>query len=444
MLELAATTMAPAEVRPSLRRSILADGLPLVMDLDASQGSRLVDAVTGDAYLDLFSFVASNALGHNHPALAGPAGRAELGRAAIHKPSNSDCYTVEYAEFVSTFRRVVGDPRLGHYFFVEGGSQAVENALKAAFDFKSRLNEAAGRSPSLGTKILHLREAFHGRGGYTLSLTNTEPVKTDRFPKFDWPRISSPYAGTYRDGRPRDVPALEQKALAQARAAFAAAPGDIAAFIAEPIQGEGGDHHLSGEFLRAMEELVHAHDALFIVDEVQTGMGATGTPWAYQQLGLNPDIVAFGKKSQVCGIMAGGLLDRVPDNVFAVSSRLNSTWGGNLVDMVRCRLILEVIERDDLMARAATEGAVFLAGLRALARRHRVLTDPRGRGFVAAVSLPSGYLRDEVVRRLWERHVIVLGCGERTIRFRPALTAGRAELEVGLEALDAVCGTLPV
>lgn len=200
----------------------------------------------------------------------------------------------------------------------------MENALKVAFDWKSRWNESRGLSADLGgTKVLHLTEAFHGRSGYTMSLTNTEPGKVARFPKFDWPRIDSPYLA---DGR--DVEAAERQALDQARRAFADnPPDDIACFIAEPIQGEGGDHHLRPEFLQAMQELCHENDALFILDEVQTGCGITGTAWAYQQLGLSPDVVAFGKKTQVCGIMAGGRVDEVHDNVFHVSSRINSTWG---------------------------------------------------------------------------------------------------------------------
>ncbi|MDR1386004.1 MAG: L-lysine 6-transaminase [Propionibacteriaceae bacterium] len=442
MVSLSHHFLTPAEVRPSLSRSILADGFPLVLDLARSQGSRIVDGVSGQTYLDLFSFFASNALGLNHPDLTSPARLAELGRAAVNKPSNSDIYTVELAEFIATFQRVVGDPALPHLFFVEGGGLAVENALKAAFDFKSRLNQAQGKDPGLGTKVMHLRDAFHGRTGYTMSLTNTDPVKTDRFPKFDWPRITSPYLGHWADGRPRQVEALEDQALAEAEAAFAAAPDDIAAFIAEPIQSEGGDHHLRAEFLLQMQELAHAHQALFILDEVQTGLGGTGTAWAYQQLGLEPDIVAFGKKTQVCGIMAGRLLDSVEDNVFQVSSRLNSTWGGNLTDMVRARLILEVMERDGLIERAGRLGGWLVEQLTELADRHRWLTDPRGRGLLCAVSLPSTALRDEVLRRLLARRVLALSCGDRSLRLRPALTIERADLAEGLAELDAVLSEL--
>jgi L-lysine 6-transaminase len=193
-ISLPEATVEPHDVHDVLRRHLLVDGFDLVLDLEASAGSRLVDARDGTAYLDLFTFFASSALGMNHPALTGdPVFRDELLTAAMNKPSNSDVYSGEMARFVATFARVLGDPGLPHLFFVEGGALAVENALKVAFDWKSRWNEARGIDPSLGTKVLHLRDAFHGRSGYTMSLTNTDPVKTARFPKFAWPRIPSPY-----------------------------------------------------------------------------------------------------------------------------------------------------------------------------------------------------------------------------------------------------------
>ena len=387
---------------------------------------------------DRFTFFASSALGMNHPALAhDPAFRAELLTAALTKPSNSDVYTTAMARFVDTFARVLGDPALPHLFFIEGGAAAVENALKVAFDWKSRWNEAHGLGPERGTRVLHLREAFHGRTGYTMSLTNTDPVKTARYPTFDWPRIDNPYVRA--DLTAGELHDRELAALTQARAAFAAHPHDIACAIVEPIQGEGGDHHFRPAFLQALQELCHAHDALFVVDEVQTGCGLTGTAWAHQQLGLTPDVVAFGKKTQVCGVMAGRRVDEVPDNVFAVSSRINSTWGGSLTDMVRSRRILEVVEADGLIPRAAALGRRLLAMLRNLAEHHPGVTDPRGRGLMCAVTLESRELRDRVVERLRvDEHVLVLGCGTRSLRLRPALTVTERELAAGVAALDRV------
>ncbi|WP_037062578.1 L-lysine 6-transaminase [Pseudonocardia acaciae] len=429
------TSIAAADVHASLRRHMLVDGFPFVLDLDRSRGSTVVDARDGTEYLDLFTFFASSALGMNHPALAeDDAFLGELAHVAVNKPSNSDLYTVPMARFVDTFARVLGDPALPHLFFIDGGALAVENALKIAFDWKSRWNQAHGIDAGLGTRVLHLEKAFHGRSGYTMSLTNTDPNKVARFPKFDWPRIPSPSINANPD-----VEAAERQAIAAARAAFAEHPNDIACFIVEPIQGEGGDNHFRPEFLRAMQELCHEFDALFVVDEVQTGVGITGTAWAYQQLGISPDIVAFGKKTQVCGVMAGRRVDQVGDNVFSVASRINSTWGGNLTDMVRSRRILEVIERDELIARAGRLGAYLLGELRALQARHPAVTEVRGRGLMCALTLPTPEERDRVIARLREdEHVLMLGCGTSSLRLRPALTVTAAELDRAVTALDRV------
>ena len=274
-------TITAADVHETLRRHLLVDGFDLVLDTRASRGSWLVDARTGDRHLDLFSFFASAPLGMNHPALTGdPAFLAELAEVAVNKPSNSDLATIAQAQFVATFERVLGDPALPHLFLVEGGALAVENALKTAFDWKRQHNAAHGRPAELGTRVLHLRKAFHGRSGYTMSLTNTDPVKTMRYPVFDWPRIDVPAIHFPMDEAA--VSSAEAAALAQARAAFEQHPHDIACFIAEPIQSEGGDNHLRAEFLLAVQELCREHDALFVLDEVQTGCGMTGSAWAYQ------------------------------------------------------------------------------------------------------------------------------------------------------------------
>src|SRR6266704_1439127 len=425
MGELRSVQVPPSEVHERLAEHLLVDGYRLVLDAERSHGSWLVDARDGREFLDLYTHFASAPLGANPPGIVDDPGfLALLASVAASKPANPDMYTTHLAEFVETFARVLGDPALPHLFFVEGGALAVENALKTAFDWKSRRNEAAGRSRDLGTKVLHLTRAFHGRSGYTMSLTNTDPAKTDRLPAFDWPRI--------------DVPAVTQ-----ARAAFEANPHDIACFIAEPIQAEGGDNHMRPEFLQAMQALCHAYDALFVLDEVQTGVGSTGTAWAYQQLSLEPDIVAFGKKVQLGGVMAGRRVDEVADNVFQVSSRINSTWGGGLTDMVRSRRILEIIEAEGLFDNAAKAGGYLLNELHGLADRHAgLVSNARGRGLMCAIDLPDGALRDDVITRLREMQVLVLPCGERTIRFRPALNVTPDELKVGVRALDDVLGRL--
>jgi len=428
-----------ASVHATLRRHLLTDGYGLVLDLDHSQGARLRDGVTGKDYLDLFTFFASNPLGVNHPKLAGPGEAAEAFRArlmdvAINKVANSDVYTPHMARFVDTFDRVGIPAELPHAFFVDGGTLAIENALKVAFDWKVRKNWKKGYSGERGQQVLHFEQAFHGRSGYTLSLTNTDPAKTDLFPKFDWPRIPNPKVNGPEDAL--DVEEREELALNMARTAFHTNKDDIAAIIIEPIQSEGGDNHFRPQFLQALRDLADENDALLIFDEVQTGVGLTGSFWFYQQIGVTPDIVAFGKKTQVCGILAGRRVEEVEDNVFVKSSRINSTWGGNLVDMVRFDRILEVIEEDGLVARAAETGAHLQSLLAGMGERREAVTNPRGKGLLCAFDLPDTATRNAVVNRVYEEGAVILGCGTRSIRFRPALCITEAELDEGVALVE--------
>ncbi len=429
--------LTAATVHDTLRQHMLVDGFDIVPDLAKSRDAYLADARDGRRYLDFFSFYASQPLGFNHPRLAEASFVNRLGRAAVHKPSNPDMNTLEMAEFVSTFARVGIPAELPHLFLVDGGALAVENALKAAFDWKVRKNLARGLPETTGQQILHFRQAFHGRSGYTLSLTNTsDPRKTMYFPKFAWPRCSSPAARFPLTGsNMTDTEDREIQALAEVRQAFRERPDDIAAVIIEPIQCEGGENHFRGEFLRELRRITHEFDALFILDEVQTGVAATGRFWCYQHFeGAEPDILAFGKKMQICGILAGPRLDQVERNVFVESSRINSTWGGNLVDMVRATRILEVIEQDDLAANAESVGGMVLGALNDIAESDDRVTNVRGRGLLLAFDLPSPELRDRFRMACREKGLLVLTAGQRAIRMRPPLTLRKAEAEhaVGL------------
>lgn len=436
-MEVKTSTVASADVRATLGRHLLADGLPLVLDLDVSKGLRLVDAASGKTYLDLFGFYASSAVGLNHPKMTGDADFLQrLTQAALNKVTNSDVYTPHMARFLATFSRVGIPEALPHAFFVEGGALAVENALKAAFDWKVRKNFVKGYTREVGTRVLHFTHAFHGRSGYTMSLTNTDPRKVAYFPKFDWPRIESPAMVFPCTGENLDETVRrEERALAQARMAFQEHGDDIACILIEPVQSEGGDHHFRPEFLQALKDLCAEHDCLLIFDEVQTGVGMGGAFWCFEALGVTPDLIAFGKKTQVCGILAGRRLDEVHDNVFQLSSRINSTWGGNLVDMVRFDKILEIIEEDGLVDNANARGAELVAGLEALARRHEAVTQVRGRGLLVAFDLPTPGYRNRVLELCWEYGAVLLGCGHTAIRFRPPLTITADEVQEGLAIL---------
>jgi len=431
-------TLTPANVHETLGRHILADGYDMVLDIDRSHGRRLWDARRGRRVLDMFSFFATSPVGLNHPKMADPVFREKLLRAALANPTNSDIYTLEFAEFVDTFGRVGIPSYLPHAFFVAGGALGVENALKAAMDWKVRLNFRKGLTTEQGHQIVHFRDAFHGRSGYTLSLTNTaDPRKYQYFSKFDWPRITNPALRFPLDGREIErVVALEREAIEQIRRAFVERKDDIAAIIIEPIQAEGGDNHYRPEFMAALRQLADENEALLIFDEVQSGVGLTGRFWAHQHTGVRPDLMSFGKKMQVCGMLAGPKLDEEPENVFKVSSRLNSTWGGNLTDMVRSQRYLEIIEEDHLVEQAATVGQHLLAGLEALqADRPEVFSNARGRGLMCAIDFPDTATRDKVADEAYEMGMMILGCGSFSVRFRPPLDVTAAEITEALSIL---------
>jgi len=176
---------------------------------------------------------------------------------------------------------------------------------------------------------------------------------------------------------------------------------------------------------------------LLIFDEVQSGMGLTGTMWAYQQMGMAPDILAFGKKAQICGIMASDRLDEIKDNVFRVSSRINSTWGGNLVDMVRCQRYLEIMDDENLLDNARDMGARFLKGLETVdeAATGRI-TNIRGRGLMCAFDLPTTEMRGGFLSKLSTNGMMALPCGRSTVRFRPPLNVSAAEVDEALTLLE--------
>ncbi|MBN2184275.1 MAG: L-lysine 6-transaminase [Candidatus Krumholzibacteriota bacterium] len=424
------------KVHDSLSRSMLVDGYPFVLDLEKSHGTWLYDAVTGKEYLDFFTFFASSALGYNHPALTSDEFIRKLGVTAVNKVSNSDLYTKEMAEFVATFHRIAVPDYLPNLFFISGGALAVENGLKAAFDWKVRKNFEKGIKEEKGHKVIHFREAFHGRTGYTMSLTNTDPTKVNYFPKFDWPRIENPKVTFPIEDHLEEIEAAEKRAVASIEKAIADNPDDIAAIIIEPIQGEGGDNHFRKEFFHELRRIADQNEIILIFDEVQTGAGMTGKMWAHQNYDVKPDIICFGKKTQVCGIAASNRLNEV-DSVFKVSSRINSTWGGNLVDMLRAMKIFEVIEEEGLVENAAKMGKILQKHLGRMQEKYpEKISNVRGLGLFCAFDCPDGESRNKFVNDCMEKGMIILKCGVKTVRFRPPLNVNEEELAKAAEILD--------
>jgi L-lysine 6-transaminase len=410
------------DIHKNLAKFILTDGFAHVADLKKSHGSWFVDANTDKEYLDCYSLHASQPLGWNYPKLNEY--KKKLTDVVFHNISNSDLYSDPYNTFVTVFSNIT--PDFTHYFFVSGGTLGVENALKAAFDWKAQKlgwdNYHNDHNTNDQLDVIHLNEAFHGRSGYTLSLTNTGVVKTKWYPKFPWTRILNP-----KVTEELNVHALEAFSLDQAETALK--NKKVAAIILETIQGEGGDNHFRPEYFQALRNLADRYEAMLILDEVQTGVGLTGKMWAYEHFNIIPDMICFGKKTQVCGFCSTRRIDEVPNNVFTVSGRINSTWGGNLVDMVRATAYFKIIEEDNLVNNAKEVGSYFLEQLAKLP-----LKNVRGRGLMVAFDLPTTEERNKFLTKLNER-IFCLKCGEKSIRFRPHLTFNKDEVDVTVNAV---------
>lgn len=432
----------PDNVHDSLRKKMLVDGFDFVLDLERSRGLCLVDERTGKEYLDFFSFFASSPIGLNHPKINTPEFREELAETAMNKPSNSDVYTVQMAKFVEVFSQIAVKENFQHLFFVDGGTLAVENALKVAFDWKVKKNFIKGYREERGQQVIHFRQAFHGRSGYTLSLTNTDPVKIAHFPKFNWPRIINPKIKFPVEDNLQEIISIENQAIDEIYLAIKSNTDDIAAIIIEPIQAEGGDNFFRKEFHTKLRDIADENDILLIHDEVQTGIGLTGKMWCYEHY-VKPDIVAFGKKVQICGIMVTDRIDDISENVFKKSSRLNSTWGGNLTDMVRSRKNFEIIEEENLVENSRMMGNYLLNNLHELQHEFpSLVSQARGLGLMCAFDMPNPDIRKKFLDTLYENQMIMLGCGTSTIRFRTPLTIIQEEIDKGMTIIRNVLSKL--
>jgi len=426
----------PGSVRDELQKYMLADGFDLILDLSSSQGSHIVDERNNKRFTDFFTCFASMPIGLNHPKVTDDNFKSYIAGIALNKPSNSDIYTSAMATFVKTFFKIAVPKEFKYSFFISGGALAVENALKTAFDWKVRKNFNKGYKFERGHQVIHFKQAFHGRTGYTMSLTNTDPVKTEYFPKFDWPRITNPKITFPMEENLEIILALEKMAIDELKNALEQNKDDIATIIIEPIQGEGGDNHFRKEFLQQLRILADENDVLLIFDEIQTGVGITGKWWAYQNYEVTPDIMAFGKKMQVCGILATDRIDDVQDNVFHTSSRINSTWGGNLVDMVRSTRYLEIIDEENMLENVRTVGNELLSILTGLQLEYpQLISNVRGIGLFCAFDLPDAEIRTKIINNCYQKGLIILPCGEKTIRFRPPLNITLNQLQEGLEIL---------
>ena len=409
---------------------MLVDGYTnMVLDLEKSKGQYMYDSLNNRKILDLGGFFGSSPISHNHEDMNNSQFIEEIGKVALHKPSNSDFYTAEMAKFVDIFKRMCMPEPFKYLFMIDGGASANENSLKTAFDWKKRKNMEIDENE---LEIIHFKNAFHGRSGFTLSLTNTDPIKYKYFPKFDWKRFPFPtlkypnYSHNYFNNVSRETIIMNKMTnyIKQNNK-------KIAAIITEPFQGEGGNNFMSDRFWKFLRDICDKYEMLLIADEVQTSL-STGKIWAYEHLGPAPDIICFGKKFQVCGIISTGRIDDVKNHVFQLSSRINSTFGANLTDMVRCTKYLEIINKYNYLENVDFIGTYVLQELEKIP----LINNIRGKGLFIAFDLPNTKLRDSLIEKLMELNVLVLPCGKNSIRLRPKLDIEKHHVNEFIFKLD--------
>ena len=417
------------KVQRLARFGYLVDSYPVMWDLTRSKGSWLWNASEGCSYLDFHCGYGSNPLGHNHDGLIEAMTRSPMGVSAFwNKPACGDFYTEELLEFVETFQTEMIPRKMqtAPLFFIDGGAAANDNAIKVAQDYKV---QRTGNPKA--TKIAGLTDAFHGRSPGSLSLTNTDPHKTKLFAKFEgWPRIPT------TDGTPEADEAL----LAHLSQAFEEGNDEIAGVMVEPIQCEGGDNHLTARVLQGIQALCRQHDALFMLDEVQTGFWTTGARWCFQHFDLTPDVVTFGKKSQQCGIWGGPKVAAFKDGCMHQSGRISSTWSGNLVDMIRSTHIMRIIKDDGLAGNAIVRGKQFVDVMQIFGEKYpQHISNVRGRGLIIAFDATDTKKRNLILQKLYsEEKFIGLACGDRTVRFRPNVNVYGYDMDIALGRIENV------
>ena len=421
-------------------------------DARRSLGNYAVD-VDGNTLLDVYGHIACVPIGYNHPALVEAFKSERFAWLAGFRPALGVAPPPEWVDLVEgPFMRCapVGHDRV---MTVTSGAEAVENALKAAFAWKARrLRGGRSWSPEEMDAVMHNRQpgindlkiisftgAFHGRTLGALSATRSKSIHKLDFPAFDWPVVPFPTNLFPLDAYVEENRATEARALELIEKVLREAGGTIAGLIIEPIQGEGGDRHASAAFFRSLRQLLTKYEAAFIVDEVQTGLGATGTFWAHEQWHLDtpPDIVTWSKKFQLGGLHLRA--DFLPVEAY----RLFNTFLGDPLRAAQAEVILEVVERDDLVNHTRKTGELLVTGLSDLSRRHPdIFSSARGLGTFAAIDVRDAATRDRILDRVRQIGLEAGGSGDRSIRFRPALVFGSRHIAEALERLDTVAKNL--
>ena len=398
-----------------------------------------------------YAQIASIPIGYNSPALHKAAISEQMISALINRPAIGNFPSHDWASILETGILTVAPKGLNQVFTGMSGSDANETAYKAAFMYRrqqerggahvefseediasSMLNQAPG-SPQMS--ILSFKTAFHGRLFGSLSTTRSKPIHKLDIPAFDWPQATFPLLKYPLEDNVAENKKAEEEALADVERLITTHHLPPCAVVVEPIQSEGGDNHASPTFFQGLRTLTKKHNVLFIVDEVQTGVGATGKFWAHDHWNLDspPDIVTFSKKAQTAGYYFGNPELR-PNKPY----RQFNTWMGDPARAILFRAIIQEIERLDLVKHTAKTGDYLYAGIESLASKYpHEFLNLRGKGQGTFIAFDSPR-RDEFLKKAKSVGVNIGGSGASAVRLRPMLIFQKHHADILLEAMEKI------
>jgi len=409
-----------------LDKYTIVEGLPIILDPERSNGVWVVDMITGKKYLDCTSLFGTAPVGFNHHIMFRESQECFVGVPHLKIP-HGEVYTCWYADFIEAFLKKALPDYFKYVVCCPSTDEAIDASLKIAFDWKAKkLGMGDGFAQSFD--VIHFAESYHGSSVYALSASDTTVRSNHCYPRFNWTMVPNPKV---RFPSTSQVETNETHALIAMKKAIH--KGNVAAILMEPLQDKGGNNLFREGFLKQVRDLASESNTLLIFNECNVGFGPSGKWWCHQTFDIRPDLMVFGGRTQVAGVVATEKLDEVKRHCFNHErNRLETKWGGDLADMVRCEIYMQIIEKEDLLKQAKKIGEYMLAKLRELEAVSAKISNTRGIGTLTAFDLPNSMSRNLVLSYL-QKHMLIRGCGLQSICFRPPLIFGKEEADLTMD-----------